>query len=150
MFYERLMEEFRDEYDCTEMDDAGAVPVFIFQVQEFTSNGMQPLAGEAIGVEGCTSVPVEFYASTPMEAVDQAHENVTRKVGVLMAKCVGICNYYSDASGAHVIFTKQETAAIRESFFYKGKKIKGFPTSEEFITNVLKRRKEMQEEGLLS
>lgn len=132
MNYAQMIKSFREKNDCREMDESKSSPLVVFNIFE-------KVKGQWIKLEG------EFYTNKPFEAIDQAIEEINRKAGMLKAVCVRVCNYYVGSDGPHVIL---ELKTIKKIF--KGKGLQSInPSSKVFIKNVLKRRIEMIEEGIL-
>lgn len=134
MFYEEAMKTLRETHDCSDIDRNRKLPVFVFHVFKKINNQWEKIEGE-------------FYADTPLEAIDQASSLFSIR-STMKAICVKACNYFMDEEGPHVILDKHTRNLISGGDYYQHYK-NHFPSLEEFITNILKRRKEMKMEGLL-
>ena len=133
MFDTEAMKHFRETHDCRDVDCAGVKPLFIFRISERINK-------EWLEREG------DFYADTPLEALEQAHDDDQEGVeDLLQAKCVGVCNYFYDGGEAHVILDFDLLQRFHNGLFFQSIN----PPLDVFYNRVIERRKEMQEENIL-
>ena len=134
MFNTDILQRFREKHDCRDMDKALAKPVFIFHVYSKEGNTWEKLEGD-------------YYAATPLEAIQQARCDFGDSLkGMLKAECVDACRFYMDDNGNdRVILDLNVIQLIHRGQFFQAI----MPAIDEFSMNVLQRREEMIEKGIL-